>query len=818
MLVLVAAAPLAVIAPAAHAQEMEEDEAAAAAEEEEEAAPARRRAIEEIVVTATKREESVQDIPIAVSAFPGEDLQARGVEDLEDLMQISPSLSVYSSNSTSNGGTLRIRGVGTTGNNPGLEAAVGSFIDGVYRSRAGIAYNELLDIERVEVLRGPQGTLFGKNTSAGAVHIITKKPEFEWGGWVSSSYGNHDYRQFASSVTGPIIDDKLAFRLAGSVSDRDGFYEKIGSNRAFGDKDRWAVRGQLLWTPTDDLETRFIFDYAEKEESCCPAAYAETRDPFSDGSLTGGMGGGVRGSGGRLDDDDADERTVGTNFDPLEEVEDWGVSVETNWDLGFGVLTGILAYREFDVDRGQDIDFSNADILQRPDTSETFENFSLEGRMAGTFESLDWLVGAYVFTEDIDTQSEVRLSTEGGDYLINTWMRTLDALGVVGTPLASPADLPPGFGFGEEYEQETEGFALFTQNVLHITEDLSATAGVRYNFESKEVEGIINDAAPGTVVNFVPPGFAGSPCDTLDMVTRTFLEIATVCNNASFEDERAEDKVTWTLALAYQALANVNVYTSWSRGYKAGGFNLDQQSLPLSSGPGMSLLGREPGLEFQRELADAYELGVKSTWLDGELTVNLAGFHTEFRDFQLNTFTGTGFVINNVGEVETEGVELETSWIPLDGVLTTFGFTYADTRYGDKLDPLVAGLEGRRITHAPVYQGSASIFAERTLPFGEWVGFVNLSTFYRGRHNTGSDLDEEKLQSGYWTVNSQVGVRSPGGAWEFLLWGTNITDKEVKTLVFDSVLQSVGSAPQITNFSTFVNEPRFYGATLKRYF
>ena len=220
------------------------------------------RAMEEIVVTATKREESIQDVPIAVSAFTGDDLEKRGVTDLYGLQEVAPSIAIYNSNSTSNGGSIRIRGVGTTGNNPGLEAAVGTFIDGVYRSRAGLAFNDMVDIERVEVLRGPQGTLFGKNTSAGALSISTKKPEFETNGSLSVGAGNYDlntvkgHANFAASET-------LAFRVAGSWQERDGFYENIEGGDAYDRRDRYTIRLQALWQPSDALSARLIYDYTE---------------------------------------------------------------------------------------------------------------------------------------------------------------------------------------------------------------------------------------------------------------------------------------------------------------------------------------------------------------------------------------------------------------------------------------------------------------------------------------------------------------------------------------------------------------------------
>ena len=229
--------------------------------------------IETIIVTATKREESIQDVPIAVSAIAGEDLAARGVQDIYGLMEVAPSVVVYNSNSTSNGGTLRIRGVGTTGNNPGLEAAVGTFIDGIYRSRAGLAFNDLTDLDRVEILRGPQGTLFGKNTVAGAVSIVTRKPEFDNAFSVSAGLGNLESKEFGLIANAVLSDDVLAARLSVAHRQRDGYYENIDTDAAYDNRDRRSVRAQLLWTPDADVEVRVILDDTDKDESCCPAPF-----------------------------------------------------------------------------------------------------------------------------------------------------------------------------------------------------------------------------------------------------------------------------------------------------------------------------------------------------------------------------------------------------------------------------------------------------------------------------------------------------------------------------------------------------------------
>ena len=231
------------------------------------------RNIETVIVTATKREESIQDVPIAVSAIAGEDLAARGVQDIYGLMEVSPSVVVYNSNSTSNGGTLRIRGVGTTGNNPGLEAAVGTFIDGIYRSRAGLAFNDMTDLDRVEILRGPQGTLFGKNTVAGAVNIITRKPEFDNAFSVSAGVGNLESRELGLIANAVLSDNVLAGRLSVAHRQRDGYYENVDTGAAYDNRDRRSVRAQLLWTPNDDVEVRVILDDTDKDENCCPAAF-----------------------------------------------------------------------------------------------------------------------------------------------------------------------------------------------------------------------------------------------------------------------------------------------------------------------------------------------------------------------------------------------------------------------------------------------------------------------------------------------------------------------------------------------------------------
>jgi iron complex outermembrane recepter protein len=246
---------------------------AAAPEAAAEPEPAQR-GVEEIIITATKRDANIQEVPIAVSAFQGDELEARRIDEIEDLAQVSPSIHVNTSNTASAGGTLRIRGVGTTGNNIGLEASVGVFIDGVYRSRSGQAFSDLLDIERIEILRGPQGTLFGKNTSAGAVNVVTKRPSLsETEAFAQLELGDFNHRRLAASYSAPLIDEVLGVRLSGVWSKRDGTFEDIQGKDAWNDRKRYTMRGQLLWVPTDAIDIRLIADFSERDESCCPAVW-----------------------------------------------------------------------------------------------------------------------------------------------------------------------------------------------------------------------------------------------------------------------------------------------------------------------------------------------------------------------------------------------------------------------------------------------------------------------------------------------------------------------------------------------------------------
>ncbi|NIP15071.1 MAG: TonB-dependent receptor [Pseudomonadales bacterium] len=759
-------------------------------------------AIEEVIVTATRREESIQDVPIAVSAFSGEDLSARGVTDLYGLQEVSPSVSVYGSNSNSNGSSVRIRGIGTTGNNPGLEAAVGTFIDGVYRSRFGQAMADLVDVERIEILRGPQGTLFGKNTSAGAINIITKKPEFEQNGHVEVGGGELGTFKANASITGP-MSETLAYRLAASYHERDGALENVDTGKEYDIRDRWSVKGQLLWEPSDDLSVRIIADYAERDENCCQSTW----EFVSAGSRAAYL---YADSNAFLD---TSTRKAGANFDSFEDMEDRGVSMEIEYDIDRlgATLVSLTSFRDYEVYRGQDWDFTNVDIVAPPGQgiNESFENWSQEFRLTGTAGRVDWLVGAYIYGEKLRTDERLAFGPAANDYLAALFTGTNPDSPLFDLILGIPLE---NNGYSADWATDTDGFAIFTHNVISLSDDWKLTLGLRYIDEEKDGEGVLNGVAPlpedASANDVFLATAAGNEPPCLNPVFRA--AVRSFCDNASWTRKRSDDAVTGTVSLGYAISDDQNVYVTYSRGFKAGGLNHDQEAFDTS---GIALGGTEigDGVEFEDETADAYEIGYKGKFLDGRMTVNAALFYTDFKDFQLNTFTGLGFIVGNPGDVRAQGVELETMWTVNDWLHLSLGYTYADSRYDNELEPGNENLEGRTLTQSPYDQASFSAFIDRELGSSGLRGFGNLNVSYRSTANTGSGLEKDKIQGGFTLFNAQLGFRTANERWEFKVYCTNCTDKEVNRVIYNQVLAS-------SSRGTFLNDPRIVGASVRANF
>ncbi|ANP46979.1 TonB-dependent receptor [Candidatus Viadribacter manganicus] len=498
-----------------------------------------------IVVTATRRDQALQDVPIAVTPVTSEMIQNSGIRDVQDLTSVAPSLQFNVSESESSA-TARLRGVGTQGSNPGLESAVGIFVDGVYRARNGVALTDLGEVQQIEVLRGPQGTLFGRNTSAGLITITTVQPdlnEFEAGG--EATYGDFGETRLSADLNIPLSEDVLGLRVFAAMAERDGFMSMnndganpllASSNLTQHDsntRDMYTLRGQLLAQFSPNVEGRFILDYSERDEFCCAAqvynpmllngnpvtilsaAGVEGAPiPFGAGrqqliANLGGYGPNVSALTplGALGAGNIDDRNGFANRDYAQSIEDYGASAEFNWEMNSGTtLTSITAYRNWTQNGRSDSDYSQADLVYVPGGGGTeFQTFTQELRLAGEWGNLDWLVGAFYSDEQINRQFSFFTGSQYGDYfrmLDNVLVGGAQTPGIGNVPGAGASGvvnnlydeidvfLPAGAGTGgytDRYHQNGESIALFTHNIFSLGERTDLTVGARFTHERKRL-------------------------------------------------------------------------------------------------------------------------------------------------------------------------------------------------------------------------------------------------------------------------------------------------------------------------------------------
>jgi iron complex outermembrane recepter protein len=875
-----------------------------------------------IVVTAQGREQSLQDVPIAVNVVGGEELQNSGATDIRALNQLAPSLLVSSTGTEANG-SARIRGVGTVGDNPGLESSVAVFIDGVYRSRSGIGLNELGEVDRIEVLRGPQGTLFGRNASAGLIHILTRRPNMnELEGYAELTYGNYNHIRAAGAISGPITPN-VGFRLDAVYVSRDGFYDVVsptgGTESDVNDRNRIFTRAQLMFEPNDALSIRLIGDYTFRDESCCGAVLIETRETFDP---TPGLPGDfsyattenrietiLRRMGGRLSSEgDPYGRLV--DISPGRtyrgETTDWGVSGQIDYDFGDIRLTSITAYRGYKSEGAGDIDYGNVDIFYRAadgNVFREFRTFSQELRLQGSaFDgALDWLIGGYFAQEDLTVVDNTRFGTQYGPFAA---CRALAGTGVTSPllPFLDPAQpgclsptgraivsglvpgTTPAFGaatptfltaldrlsavrdLGDqraEYNQESRNFAIFTHNIISLTDEINLTLGLRYTSEDKEFSANFNNnntlcpaqqAALGPFLTNAALAATAGGIITLTCVGNSSSGL----NALNLEDSIDDSELSGTAVLSYQPDPDVLVYASLSRGYKAGGYNLDRSDLGPALFPRTN--ANVVNLRFAAEVNDAFELGFKLT--QPGFTFSAAAFHQRFRDFQLNTFNGTVFIVQNINGcdnliggsgadsdpsavtgacaaddvtygVSSTGIELELALRPAPDVNVNLGYSYIDTRYrqdlvgsntGEALDPFLFLLPGDNLSNAPEHVGTLAV--SWTPRIGNNLsGLVYIDSRVTGDFNTGSDLFPEKEQEAFMTVNGRIGIRGPDEVWSIELWAQNLFDEEYTQVAFNTPLQGANSRAQVAAFgspafatgtqffSAFLAEPRTFGIT-----
>ena len=799
-------------------------------------------ALDELIVTAQKREQNIQNVPIAVSAFGSEFLQNTGFENVYDLADYSPGL-VLTQSQTSTQATISLRGVGTSSNNAGLEPSVGVFIDGVYRSRTGAAVLDFVDIERIEVLRGPQGTLFGKNTSSGALNIVTKAPEYDFGGQFEASFGNLEYSSVKGTLTGPVVDDKLAARIAGYVTHRDGYIDNIASGSEINDSNRWGLRGQLLFNPNEDWDVRFIADYTEADEKCC-GGVTLVNGPTD--LAVAALGGTV------IPGSQFGERNVAITSDPMSEAEDYGASLEINWDIGGHTITSITGWRNYEFFGQFDADFTDIDFLPVNRQVWDQEAWTQEIRISNNDgERFEYTLGAYYFTQDLNLNESIRFGADSSAYIAA--IRALDPLvseefsallmadinAVVDPAALTAADpFPDGSGINDFYEQEHESWALFAHTTFHVTDQFSITAGLRYVDEHKELTAAFNEVpfdngvtipagtlpVSGTIdfgggpIN-IPPGFTIP--DTVNLF-EAFQPTSPLVGEG-FTSEFSDEAFAGTFKLQYQWTDDLLTYASYSRGYKSGGTNVTRVIPPLP-------------FDFKPEEVDSYEIGFKGDLLDNRLRLNIAAYLADYSEFQDNTFLGNQFILQNAGKIEAKGVEAEayatpTDWLTLESQVTWQDITYEEFLSGpcqsiESITGTNAGefpdscdRSGGTLSNTPEWTIHGAATAERALGGGGVIGFVRGEFTWRDDQVTGTSNDPRGDQEAYTNVGARLGVRAEDSSWEVVLWGKNLTDDDWQILHFDGVLQG-GDPITVTpgKLYAYPNEPRTYGITLRTQF
>ncbi|MGD9981297.1 MAG: TonB-dependent receptor [Hyphomonadaceae bacterium] len=874
---------------------------------------------DEIVVTATGRAAAIQDVPLAVTAVTGDQIEASGVDDLRDLTQLAPSFSMGTGQSLAST-TARIRGIGTGADNVGFEAAVGIFIDGVYRARPGAALSDLPELERVEVLRGPQGTLFGRNTSAGALSVVTVGPRFEPGMSIEGELGLDDLEGNAvQAMVNMPVSDTLALRVDGGMRARDGYLTDVISGDDINTVDRWTGRAQALWDISPDASLRVIVDASESNEVCCgitPLVYGSTQAAMSGISLaligntgspainvdnrlmsvtpglpglpagvtflpipSGGGGVGITG----LPSFPAQPAGPARNYG--DDSEDFGVSAQLDWDLGGVSLTSITALRNWEQTRNQDIDFHSTDVAYRYGDQVGANTFTQEIRLAGEVGRINWLAGVFYSNEETSNLSNIQTGAHATGFVNLAAVggtRDPDGAGPAPAPFAfAPAgcelydstagdvdgvsDPIPSLFYcatgglalanvylagnvngqgqqGDRWEVETQSISAFTHNEIALSDQLTWTIGARFTDEDKDISANLFSTSRScdslrtveTISDPVVPGPGVGIVSALQINPSLNPLMNLACNpavnpisNGVWAGSQSEQEWSGTTSLAYNFNDDVMIYGGYSRGYKAGGFNMDRQGFAvtpaLTSAASLSIYQTQ----FDPEFTDAYEIGLKSTILGGSTTFNVAGFYQQIHDYQLNAYNGFNFITRNVPELISQGVEVEMTSRPVEGLFLNAGVTWNDAYYDSSVSFNALTLAASCPTPTPcsadpnsVVSGDPLSFAPEwtvtgaisyTIPIGEtlqtmfyldgrWVSEYRTQTL--GRDPAGRTDNEA-----FALFNGRISLGPQDERWSLELWGQNLTDELYYVGAFSPPLQN--------SYVVYPNVPATYGVTMR---
>jgi iron complex outermembrane recepter protein len=767
----------------------------------------------EIVVTARRRSENLQDVPLAVSVIGGGQLDATGSSNVLRLTQIQPSLQYYSSNPRNSAANIRGLGAPFGLTNDGIEQGVGFYVDQVYYARSGTTTLDFIDVDRVEVLRGPQGTLYGKNTTAGAINVVSRAPSFDFEGRAELSVGNLGYVQARGSLSGPIVDDVLALRVGFSATHRRGTIYNVTSGNWVNEQDSKGIRGQLLWRAAPNLELTLSGDFNLQNPECCAQIYVRTgatQRPLSRqfAYLAAAFGYAPPST-------NAFDRLTDLDGDLNARQEVGGVSLRAEWQIGPGTLTSISAWRYWDWLPSNDRDFTGLPITTLSQNPSQQEQWSQELRYAATVGRIDFVVGAFAFHQSIDTQGVQEQGAAASRWLLNPGNVPFGSSACVpaNANACNPAILD-GLRSDNDIHFKNTSLALFGQFTWRITDRLRVQPGVRLNYDDKD----------GSYISTVTTGTGST---VLNNDQRGVL--APLDYQATFSDWN----FSYDFTLSYDLAPDVLAYATYARAFKSGGINLSGIPLDANNNPILAATTVRP------ETENHYEIGLKTQWFNRRLTVNLAAFRSDIDDYQATVTNGQLGVIRgylaNAQSVRVQGIELEVAARPVENLSLYFNGAYTDGIYKSFPDApcppeLSGGGTGTPIA-APGVPGNSPAFCdisgqwlpgisrwaasyglEYTIPAQRVLGVNGAIYFgydgsFRSKYSSNPSRSAYTDIDGYSLSNFRLGFRGDNGI-DVSVWVRNAFDQDY----FELLATQSGSTGLVVGQPA---DPRTWGGTVR---
>lgn len=745
--------------------------------------------LSEVVITSRRRVETAQDVPIPISVLGGAQVEDAGAFNVNRLKELVPSVQLYSSNPRNT--TLNIRGMGSTFGltNDGIDPGVGFYVDGVYYARPAATTLDFIDIDQVEVLRGPQGTLFGKNTTAGAFNITTRAPKFKPGANFEVSYGNYGFVQAKASVTGGLTK-KLAGRISFSGTQRNGTLHNVVTDQYVNDMNNIGVRAQLLYTPSDKVKITFTGDATDQK----PNGYAQVVAGVVQTQRAGyrQFDSIIADLGYQLPSRNPFDRKIDHNTTWKSGNQLGGGSVNIDAKIGGGILTSTTAWRYWNWDPSNDRDFTGLPVLTLSQATSKHQQWTQELRYAGDFSSrLSGVAGVFLIGQDLKTDP-VHIEESGWAQ----WRFSKSS----NSPLWETPGLFEGYGIKTKSRLKTFGAAVFGQLDWAITDRLHVLPGIRYNYDKKDVD-------------FDRRTYGGLQTEDPALLA---LKRA-VYTDQQFVANADESNFSGQVTVSYKVRQDIRAFATYSLSYKPVGVNLG--GLPTDNGRVMLELAR-----IEPEGVSHYELGVKTT-PSRNFIFNAAAFLTEIKDYQTQVQTAEVGVnrgyLANAEKVRVHGAEADAN-IKVNDHYTFFGnLAYTEGRYlSFKNAPVPLEETGGSASFKDVSKGEMPGISKWTGSLGgeiqsdlkkafskEGRYFVAVESYFRSSFSSSPSPSKYLRVPGYALVNGRIGYRSRDGI-SIFIWGRNLLNKNY----FEQLLAAAGNAG---HYAGVLGDPRTYGVTLR---